>query len=531
MEGIAILLVGAALGHVLALRFGIPSTPLLMAAGVLLARTGLMPAELLESALILGATFLVFANGIELDTRRIGSQKATALQVGVLQFFMLGFIGFLAAIALGYNLISAVYLALALTASSTVIVVRLLQERGMFFEPAARLVIGVLLLQDLLLVLLVPTVSRLPGGADAVVAGILASAGLVGLAWLSRRYLIPLLERLGDDEEMLLMAATGLLFLFTGLAWELQLPVVVGAFIAGVSLARFPVNMLIRPLLRPVSDFFTAIFFIVLGALLNPAPSDILHGILFALLVIVVTPPLVAFIAGRFGFSTRAAFESGLLLAQTSELSLVLGLLGVLQDQIDAGVFNVIALATVFTMVLTPFLASDRVVWWLVHRYPQRRSDPAFRPQSGHVVLLGTGTTGMPLMETVLSAGHQVLVVDDDPAVIQRLQEGDIPFIRGDASDHEVLREARADYARIITSTIRRPQDNRRLLEFARGVQVLVRVFEHEDAEWVRGMGGTPVIYSEAAAEGLLRWFERSRDQLNARVTAEPERRTVQPSA
>ena len=66
MEGIAILLVGAALGHVLALRFGIPSTPLLMIAGVLLARTGLMPAELLESALILGATFLVFANGIEL---------------------------------------------------------------------------------------------------------------------------------------------------------------------------------------------------------------------------------------------------------------------------------------------------------------------------------------------------------------------------------------------------------------------------------------------------------------------------------
>src|SRR5690606_39060145 len=118
--------------------------------------------------------------------------------------------------------------------------------------------------------------------------------------------------------------------------------------------------------------------------------------------------------------------------------------------------------------------------------------------------LLGTGATGMPLLETILGAGHQVLVVDDDPAVIARLREADIPCIRGDATDPAILRQARADRAAVISSTIRRPEDNRRVLEFARGARVIVRVFDEADARWIESLGGTPIVYAEAAAEGML---------------------------
>jgi Trk K+ transport system NAD-binding subunit len=166
------------------------------------------------------------------------------------------------------------------------------------------------------------------------------------------------------------------------------------------------------------------------------------------------------------------------------------------------------------TMMLTPLLATDRLVWWLVHRYPARRTDPSRLPAGGHVLLLGSGTTGMPLLETLLAAGHDVMVVDDDPAVIGRLSAADVPFIQGDASDAKVLHEARADRARVISSTIRRPEDNSILLSFARGVPVIVRVFDEEDAEWVRRDGGIPVLYSEAAADGLLKWYDRERDRL-----------------
>jgi Trk K+ transport system NAD-binding subunit len=139
-------------------------------------------------------------------------------------------------------------------------------------------------------------------------------------------------------------------------------------------------------------------------------------------------------------------------------------------------------------------------------RAPARAGDPALR---GHVLVLGSGTTGLPLLETLLGADYEIVVVDDDPDVVARLREADVHVIRGDASDLEVLQEARARDARIITSTIRRPEDNRRLLEYARGVPTIVRVFEEEDAEWIREMGGTPVLYSEAAAERLIEWFEK----------------------
>ncbi len=506
--GIAALLLAAALGHVLALRTRLPSLPLLILCGVLLARTGLVPAPLLEDALVLGVTFLVFVAGVELDAGRVRMQWPAALRVGVVQFFVLGAAGFLAALALRYDALSALYLGLALTASSTHVVVRLLQRRARLFEPGARLVLGVLLLQDILVVLLIPAVMRMPAGGGAVLRGSLAGLGALVVAYLWLHLVTPRLLRLAHDEDLTLLVALATPFLFVALARALGLPGVVGAFLAGVSLARFPVNVVVRPQLQSIGDFFAAIFFTALGALAVPAASDLLHALLLAVLVVVVTTPLVTLLAVRRGFSTRAALESGLLLSQTSEISLVVGLQGMLAQQIAPRVFTVIVLVTVLTMALTPLLVADRVVWRLLRWYPGRRRPFAALPARDHVLLLGAGTTGMPLLETLLAASQTVLAVDDDPAVIAALRAANVPHIRGEASDLLVLQSANAQAARVISSTIRRPEDNRRLLEYARGVRVLVRVFEQRDAAWVRAAGGTPVLYSEAAAEGFLRWFD-----------------------
>jgi CPA2 family monovalent cation:H+ antiporter-2 len=287
------------------------------------------------------------------------------------------------------------------------------------------------------------------------------------------------------------------------------LPLVTGAFLAGVALSPFPVNGVLRPQLNSIADFFNAIFFTALGAIVPiPGLGDLGRAIVLALVVILFTPPLVAYVAERYGFSLRQSIESGLLLAQTSEISLVVGLYGLLAEQITPATFGAIALVTVVTMVLTPFLAADRVVWWLTRRYPTGRPQAEATPENDHVLLLGTGATGMPLLESILGAGHRVVVVDDDPVVIARLREADISCIRGDATDPAILRQAHADRAAIITSTIRRPQDNRRVLEFARGVPVIVRVFDEHDARWIEELGGTPIVYADAAADGMLRWFD-----------------------
>jgi len=100
-----------------------------------------------------------------------------------------------------------------------------------------------------------------------------------------------------------------------------------------------------------------------------------------------------------------------------------------------------------------------------------------------------------------------VVVVDDDPAVVHNVREASVPALRGDVSDVEVLRAAGADRARIVVSTIRRPEDNAPLLAMVRDAPVLVRGFNLEDGEWIRARGGRPILYSEAAADDFREWY------------------------
>ncbi|HSJ30379.1 MAG TPA: cation:proton antiporter [Longimicrobiales bacterium] len=515
MEPIALLLFAAAIAYGVAHLLHVPSIPVLLLTGVALTLTQPLPPTLVQDTLVLGTTLLLFATGIELNPRRSRAQRTAAGRVGTIQFLLLGAVGLLAAVALGYEALPAMYIALALTASSTLVVVRLLQRRRQMFEPFGRLVLGVLLLQDVLVLLLVPVVTDLPDGLLPVITGVGATLALVGLAWATFRWVAPLIQRLDREDEVILLVLLAVLFVFIGLADLLDLPLVTGAFLAGIGLSRFPLNGMVRAHLGSIAEFFSALFFIALGALIGiPTGLELFHAIILAAVVVVVTAPLVTVIAERAGMSSRASIEAGLLLTQTSEISLVIGLFGLIGEQITRSVFIVIALVTLFTMLLTPFIANDAVAWWLMRRrrvraIPQRRSLDRMTPTAGHVLILGSGATGMPLLETVLGMGHDVLVIDDDPVVIQRLREADIPCLRGDASDIALLKRASANKARIITSTIRRPQDNRRLLEFARGVPALIRVFEESDAKWISELGGTPVLASHAAGAEMLKWFDQ----------------------
>lgn len=525
MIGIALLLIGAAVAHGMVRWLGLPSTPMLILAGILLARLELLPAELLQESLVLGLTFLLFTTGIELNPGRARAQRRAAVQVGILQFFVLGLLGTLASLAMGIDLLTSLYLGLALTASSTFAVIRLLQRRRQLFEPSGRLVSGVLLLQDVLVILLIPVLIRTPDGASAITAGVLGTAALVGLAWATMRWITPRLARLHRDEEVLLVAALAALFLFIGLSDMLGVPLAAGAFLAGIALSPFPMSGVIRSQLSSVADFFTAIFFLALGGLLTPPGLAVLgQALVLALVVVVATPILVVVVAERAGFSARPAIESGLLLAQTSEISLVVGLQGLVLGQISQDAFTVLALVTVGTIVLTPFLASGPVIARLLAWHPAAGRAQPVQPHSDHILLLGCGAGGMPILETLLTTGQEVVVIDDDPEIIEQLRTGEIPCIRGDASDPEVLRFAGADRARLISSTIRRPRDNETLLRAAGNVPVLVRVFEDDDAEWVESLGGTPILYSEEAAKEFSAWFrERIAD---ARSRPDPTEET-----
>lgn len=518
MQGVALLLGAAAAGFALARALRAPPIPLLLVAGLGLSLVRPPPASTLENALLLGVSFLLFVVGLELDPRRTRAQRRTAVRVGVWQFLALAVLGFAVALALGFGVVESGYLGLALTASSTLVGVRLLQRRRQMFEPFGRLVLGVLLLQDLLVILLIPLVTELDGGVVPFLRGLGGIAVLGAMSLAARRWAGRFLLRVADEGEFVLLGALAVLFVFLAVADLLGVPIVVGAFLAGVALSRFPVNGIVRSEVAPIGDFFAAIFFTALGALVRvPGSEELLQAAVLTGVVLVVTTPLVTVIAERTGFSARPAIEAGLLLSQTSEISLVIGLSGMLQGHIVGETFTVIALVTMSTMLLTPLIATDAMAWRLMRFHPFRhRGEPGAEGiPSGHVLLLGAGATGMPLLEDLIVSGCEIVVVDDDPAVAGRLEEAGIRSFRGDASDAAVLRGAGAERARVVSSTIRRPRDNAALLRLARDrVPVLVRVFDEADAAWVRERGGTPVLYSEATADALLEWFEEERPAL-----------------
>jgi len=171
---------------------------------------------------------------------------------------------------------------------------------------------------------------------------------------------------------------------------------------------------------------------------------------------------------------------------------------------------------TVVTMMLTPFISTDAMAWRIMrfqfrraHHLGEQRED---RP-TGHVLILGCGTNGRRHVERLLERGERVVVVDDDPATVARLNRRDgVEAILGDGADYIILRDAGAREAKVILSSMRRTTDNERLLRFVWEAQVpvLTRTFGPEAAERFAVLGAIPVIESEAATEATLAWFDES---------------------
>ena len=187
MSGFAILLIAAAIAFGLAKLFRLPPIPLLMLSGVgLHALANIwaidVPEALLGEMIEIGLAVLVFTAGVELSPRRMRGGTREISIVAVTQFVLLGAAGVLTARLLGYDLTTALYLGCALSASSTLVVVRHLQSRRQMFEPFGRLVLGVLLLQDVFIILLMVALLKSPGGAVASALAVSKAIALGGLA-------------------------------------------------------------------------------------------------------------------------------------------------------------------------------------------------------------------------------------------------------------------------------------------------------------------------------------------------------------
>jgi monovalent cation:H+ antiporter-2, CPA2 family len=513
MIGIAILLGFAGAAYGMARLARADAVPFLLAAGFILSLLPLpIEEELVRNAALLGLAFLVFLAGHELNPHRIAPFGNASGVATLMRVLGVGGAGMMLAAAFGYPLAGALVVGLAVGSCSPTIGVRLLEERREFFEPAGRLAAGILLLQALFVILALPLLLLPAEGLGPVVLGTLGAAALILVSFAFMRWVsVYVVTHLELNEELILLVIFSVLAAFMGLGYALRLPVVAGAFLAGVALSRFPVNGIIRGYLKSSSDLATAVAFTAIGALITiPRGTDLALALALIATVVLLTPALLALIGRSDGLTTRPAFRGGLLVAQTGELSLVVALQAMATGLVADEILSVVLLVTAVTMLLTPLLSKEQRVWnRVIALWPPQKAER--QEVSDHILILGLHATDMPLLDAIREAGRVVVVVDDDPALVAGLKAKGTRSIRADATDAPVLDAAGAARARAVVVTLRPFAVAERALALLAGSAVIVRVRTTEEAERAEQLGAIPVLGASPIAEDFLQWAAHAR--------------------
>ena len=535
----AILGVAALIG-VVSLRLRQPLIVAFIAVGILAGPSVLgwvtdeSPLELLAEV---GIAVLLFLVGLKLDLHLIRTTGPVAVVTGLGQVVFTSSIGFLLALVLGLDATTAFYVAVALTFSSTIIIVKLLSDKRELEQLHGRIALGFLIVQDIVVVLVMIALSTTTGGGtgDGVWSDIgltvAKGAGLVVSVAIMMRWVLPfLLHRVARSQELLLVFAVAWAVSMAAIGDWLGFSKEVGAFIAGFALASTPFREAIGSTLTPLRDFLLLFFFIELGAQLDFAAigSEVPRAVVLSLFVLIGNPLIVLVIMGLMGYRKRVGFLAGLTVAQISEFSLIFIALGASLGHVDDSAVGLVTLVGVTTIGLSTYLILysfpiyDRLAPLLgvfERRNPTRSEDEA-AGEPVDVILYGYGRYGRTLVPELVARGLHVLVVDWDPRTVVREPGGErVAVVFGDAEDPEYPGSLPLARARAVVSTVPDVDTNVALAGSLRrwGFDGLVAVTAHSrgDAARVERPGLDVILtpFDDAASVGaseLLAHLDRA---------------------
>jgi len=427
----------------------------------------------------LGISFLLFNVGLSLNPKVIKDYGWVALLTGFGQVILTGGVGVLICALLGYNWITSLYVGIALAFSSTVIVLKLLSDKGDLDKLYVKLSIGSLLLQDLIAIVLlfaIPFITASQGDSLTLLKT-LALGCVVGITvFLFSNFVIRYLHKyLTRSQELIFLFAISWGIGISALFMEIGFSLEGGALIAGVALATIPSRHEISARLTPLRDFFIVAFFILLGT--RMVVSDF-HGILvpaiiLSVFVLIGNPLLQLIVMGALGYRKKTSFQTGMMSAQISEFSLILVALGVSLNQVSPNVLSMITLVGLITIFISSYLIlySDTVYKWFApildifeRKQPRERSP---RIKSYPIILIGGSRIGSDFIELFREQKRKFLVIDHNPEVIDNLMKNKIPYEYGDANDPDLLNDIKINQAELVVSTIPDLETNMLLLSTA----------------------------------------------------------------
>ena len=425
----------------------------------------------------IGIAFLLFTAGLEISFRKIreANLKKIAL-IGVLQVGIIFGVALLLSSFLGLSTLQAAYIGIILAFGSTMVDIKLLADRNELVTLHGRLVLGILLLQDLIAIVAI-VVFTSGSFAVAPLAIAFVKLGFILLAaFLLQKFILNKLFRFAaQSNEFLFLCSLAVLFLFIIMAYIAEVSIVIGAFIAGVSLANSPFKLELESRISPLRDFFAILFFVALGMQLVFVGVGDKLILLGALLVgaFLIKPVITLVLLRVTGYQPRTSFLTAISLAQLSEFSLIIGGIGLAAGVLDAATFSTVILATIITMSVTPYFIKYKSEMYRFFRYPIRslgflpiREVLCYEDKSNkEILLVGSHRMGGALMEELLEQKDKLLVVDYNPDVIGVLMKKKVACVYGDVCSPDMLEKINLKRLKLVVSTIPDYEQTRYLIK------------------------------------------------------------------
>ncbi|OGM11492.1 hypothetical protein A2Z22_00380 [Candidatus Woesebacteria bacterium RBG_16_34_12] len=520
---ISFLLVIAGLFGILAKFFKQPLIIGYLFAGIFLSFSNFAAEiQILDSLGQVGVALLLFLLGLEMKIGELPEIGKVALITAVGQMLITSILGFLIALLFGFETLPSIYIAIAISFSSTIIVVKLLSEKKDLSSLYGKISVGLLLVQDFVAVAILILLANIEKGnlsfTQVSLTGIKIFV-VVLLVWvLHRSFLVKLFEKIISQSNELMfivsiswaLGIAAILNYFFGFTYE------IGGFLAGLILSGLPEHLQIAARTRPLRDFFLTIFFVSLGAklILNTDIFTVLpFALIISLLVILIKPLITLIILGFLGFKKRTSFLVAISTSQISEFSLILMVLGLNIGHLKTTHLAIVILIGMITMSASTYLilGADKIYkkfhYYLSFFERKTTKEGVLIDQikySDHIILVGCDRTGRASVRYFLKRKKNFIVVDFNPKVFNQLTAENIPIIFGDINDLDIIKAVNIEKAKMIISTISNLTDNLTLLEYLKKMRRnIISIFtasSKQDAVKLYGAKATYVIVPEVAA-------------------------------
>lgn len=496
-------------------------------AGIIVGPSGVGLISEMETIQVLanvGVILLLFTLGLDFSLSELKKLGKVAFLGGSAQIILTAIVGLALGKALGWELTQAIFFGFLIALSSTMVVLKTLMERGELDTTHGRVILGILLIQDLSLVPLMIILPAMGGETGQILpelgVALLKAAAFILIVLVAGLWVVPrLLGRVASarSRELFLITVVSLSFIAALGATFFGISAAVGAFIAGLFIGQSIYARQAFADIVPLRDLFSALFFVSLGMLtdLGFAVQNIWLVLLVVLVVVTAKSIISGAITWFFGYSLKVALLTGFGLIQIGEFSFVLAQSGFDLGIISQNIYSVVLVSAIITMLITPFTLNFASSLYhriskrhLMQRAVERANKTIWDKEKlelyGHAVICGHGRVSSTLTQILDRRKLPYLVIEIDPVVISSLRAKGVPCIYGDAANPEILKHAQLDRARVLICTYPDFTDVeltvRNALKINERLDIVARAHRESHAEFLRSIGVNELVLPEFEA-------------------------------